>query len=70
MEPIAIAVLIWMTAAPVFLVLWLLGRRKLSKLIAETQRDTDLNRAALTKGETEHNATKAKYSSYCCTGFR
>lgn len=63
MDPILIAALIWMIAAPVFLVLWLLGRRKLNKLIADTQRDTDLNRAALTKGEAEHNATKAKYSS-------
>ena len=63
MDPIVIAALIWMIAAPVFLVLWLLGRRKLNKLIADTQRDADLNRAALTKGEAEHNATKAKYSS-------
>ena len=63
MDPIVIAALIWTIAAPVFLVLWLLGRRKLNKLIADTQRDADLNRAALTKGEAEHNATKAKYSS-------
>ena len=63
MDPIGIVALIWMIAAPVFLVLWLLGRRKLNKLIADTQRDADLNRAALTKGEAEHNATKAKYSS-------
>lgn len=63
MDPIAIAVLIWMIAASVFLVLWLVSRRKLNKLIAESQRDADLNRAALTKGEAEHNATKAKYSS-------
>ena len=48
MDPIVIAALIWMIAAPVFLVLWLLGRRKLNKLIADTQRDADRNRAALT----------------------
>ena len=63
MDPVVIAALIWMIAAPVFLVLWLLGRRKLNKLIADTQRDADLNRAALKKGEADHNATKAKYSS-------
>ena len=63
MDPIAIFFLFWMITAPIFLVLWVLSRLKLNKLIADTQKEADLSRAALTKSEAEHDATKAKYSA-------
>ena len=61
MNPNAIGVLLWMVAAPVFLVLWLLNRRKFSKLTADSRQAADLNQAALARGAAEHEATKAKY---------
>jgi nitrate reductase assembly molybdenum cofactor insertion protein NarJ len=63
MTPTAIGVLVWMVAAPVFLVLWLLCRRKFNKLSATSLQAADQYQAALARGAAEHEATKAKYGA-------
>jgi hypothetical protein len=63
MNPIAIAVLVWLVAAPVFLVLWLLCRRKFKKLSATFLQAADQHQAALAREAAEHEATKAKYGA-------
>lgn len=50
MNPTAIGVLVWMVAAPVFLVLWLLCRRKFNKLSATSLQAADQHQAALARG--------------------
>lgn len=62
MNPIAIVVLISMIAAPVFLVLWFLSRRKFNKLTADTLQAAELQKTALARGAAEHEATKTKYA--------
>jgi hypothetical protein len=62
MDPVAIGVLVWMFAAPAFLMLWFLSRRKLSKLTADTLQATALQEAALARSAAEHEATKVKYA--------
>ena len=63
MNPTAIGVLVWMVAAPVFLVLWLLCRRKFNNLSATSLQAADQHQAALARGASEHEATKAKYGA-------
>jgi hypothetical protein len=53
MNPTTIGVLLWMVAAPVFLVLWFLGRRKFNKLTADSRQAADLHQAALARGAAE-----------------
>jgi hypothetical protein len=61
MDPIVIVAGIWVLAAPMFLVLWLLARRRLTRRIAEAARETEAHREAIAKVEQAHEATKAKY---------
>jgi molybdopterin converting factor small subunit len=63
MNPLAIGVLLWMVATPVFLVLWLLNRRKFNKLTLDSRQAAALNQAALARAADEHQATKVKYAS-------
>lgn len=62
MDPITLAVLVWLVATPVFLVMWLLTRRKLRRAIANASTDAGAQREALAKSESAHDATKAKYA--------
>ncbi len=62
MNPTAIGIFLWMVSVPVFLMLWLLNRRKSNKLTADTRQAADLHQAALALGAAEHDATKAKYA--------
>jgi hypothetical protein len=61
MDPVAIVAIIWFAAAPLFLMLWWLARRKLRRRRAEVERDAEAHRQAIAKVEREHDATKAKY---------
>ena len=63
MNPTAIGALIWMASAPLFLVLWLISRRKFKKLTTDSLQAAELHQAALARGGAEHEATKAKYSA-------
>jgi hypothetical protein len=60
-DPFVIVAIIWFLAAPMFLVLWLLAKRRLNKHIAEAARETVAHREAIAKAERAHDATKAKY---------
>lgn len=62
MNPIVIVALVWFVLTPVFLVLWLVTKRKLSSKTAEAESVTATHRADLAKLAAEHEATKAKYS--------
>ena len=62
MNPIVIVALVWFVLTPVFLVLWLVTKRKLSSKTAEAESATATHRADLAKLAAEHEATKAKYS--------
>lgn len=52
----------WFLAAPVFFVLWLLGRRKLKRQTAEAKRDVETHRIAYAKLDADYAATKARFS--------
>ncbi len=62
MNPIVIAALVWFVLTPVFLVLWLVTKRKLRSKTADAESATATHRADLAKLAAEHEATKAKYS--------
>jgi hypothetical protein len=62
MDTTAIGLLVWMASAPIFLTLWLVYRRKFSKLTAASRNAADLQRAALAQSIEEHTATKEKYA--------
>lgn len=62
MNPIVIAALVWFVLTPVFLVLWLVQKRKLRSKTADAESATATHRADLAKLAAEHEATKAKYS--------
>lgn len=62
MDPITLAVLVWLVATPVFLVMWLLTRRKLRGAIEDASTEAEAHREALAKSEAAHDATKAKYA--------
>lgn len=62
MDPIVIVVLVWFVLAPVFLVLWLLTRRKLRAKRAEAETAAAAHRTDLARLTAEQEATKAKYS--------
>ena len=49
-------------AALIFLILWLLCRRKLAKLTGDAQQAAKLQQAALARCAAEHEATKSKYA--------
>ncbi len=61
MDSIVIVAIIWFVAAPLFLILWLLAKRRLKYRIAEAERETELHREAIASVERAHDATKAKY---------
>lgn len=61
MDPITLAVLVWLVATPVFLIMWLLTRRKLRMAKADASSKAEAHRDALAKCEAAHDATKAKY---------
>lgn len=63
MNPIVIVVLIWLAAAPVFLVLWLISRRKLQRLIAETAENATAHKEEVALLAADHETTKTKYSA-------
>lgn len=62
MDPIAIVALVWFALAPVFLVLWLLAKRKLRRQIAGAEQAAENHKAEAAKLLAEHEATKAKYA--------
>ncbi|PTX41155.1 uncharacterized protein DUF4041 [Gemmobacter caeni] len=61
MDPIVIVAIIWFVAAPLFLILWLLAKRRLKYRIAEAARETEVHREAIASVERAHDATKVKY---------
>jgi hypothetical protein len=61
MDPIVIAAVIWFLAAPLFLVLWWITKRRLKARITETAREAEAHREAIAQAERAHDATKAKY---------
>lgn len=62
MNPIVIVALVWFVLTPVFLVLWLVTKRKLRSKTAEAESAAATHRADLAKLAAEHEATKAKYA--------
>ena len=62
MNPIVIVALVWFVLTPVFLVLWLITKRKLRSKSAESETAVATHRADVAKLSAEHEATKAKYS--------
>jgi hypothetical protein len=63
MNPIVIVALVWFLLTPVFLVLWLITKRKLRSKAAEAETAVATHRADVAKLAAEHEATKAKYSA-------
>jgi hypothetical protein len=63
MNPIVIVALVWFVLPPVFLVLWLVTKRKLRSKTAEAETAVATQRADVAKLAAEHEATKAKYSA-------
>lgn len=63
MDPIAIVALVWFFLAPIFLVLWLIGKSKLRSKTAEAVSAAATHREDVAKLAAEHEATKAKYSA-------
>lgn len=62
MDPIAVVALVWFALAPIFLILWLIAKRKLKQRTTEAETDATTHREALAKLTADHEATKAKYS--------
>ncbi len=58
-----IVVLVWLAAAPVLLVLWLISRRKLLRLVAETAATATAHKDEVARLGADHEATKTKYSA-------
>jgi hypothetical protein len=63
MDPIVFVALVWFVLAPVFLVLWLIGKRKLRSRTSEAETAAAIHREEVAKLAAEHEATKAKYSA-------
>ena len=62
MNPVVIVMLVWFALAPIFLVLWLIARRKLKRKTTEAETAATAHKEALAKLTADHEATKAKYS--------
>jgi hypothetical protein len=62
MNLIVIVALVWFVLTPIFLVLWLVTKRKLRSKTAEAEAAAETHRTDLAKLAAEHEATKAKYS--------
>lgn len=62
MNPVVIVMLVWFALAPIFLVLWLIARRKLKRKTTEAETAATAHKEALAKLTADHEATKAKYA--------
>lgn len=62
MDPIAVVALVWFALAPIFLVLWLIARRKLKQKTSEAEAAATTHKDTFAKLSADHEATKAKYS--------
>ena len=63
MNPIVIVVLVWLAAAPLLLVLWLISLRKLQRLVTETAATATTHKDEVGRLAADHEATKTKYSA-------
>ncbi|MGC8732097.1 MAG: DUF4041 domain-containing protein [Halothiobacillaceae bacterium] len=66
MNPIVVVALVWFVLTPVFLVLWLITKRKLRSKTAEVETAVETRRTDVAKLAAEHEVTKAKYSGIIC----
>lgn len=62
MNPVVIVALVWFALAPIFMVLWLIARRKLKQKTSEAETAARNHKEASAKLMADHEATKAKYS--------
>lgn len=62
MNPVVIVMLVWFALAPIFLVLWLIAKRKLKQKTTEAEAAAATQKEALGRLAADHEATKAKYS--------
>ncbi len=62
MDPVSIVALAWLLLAPIFFVLWLIAKRKLSAQASEAEKAASAYNEKLAKVTAEHESTKVKYS--------
>lgn len=62
MDPVSIIALVWLLLTPIFFVLWLIAKRKLSAQASEAEKAASAYNEKLAKVTAEHESTKVKYS--------
>ena len=62
MNPVVIVALVWFALAPIFMVLWLIAKRKLKQKTTEAEAAAATHKVALAKLTADHEATRAKYA--------
>ena len=62
MNPVVIVALFWFALTPIFLVLWLIARRKLKQKTSEAETAATTHKEAFARLTAAHEATKTKYS--------